>query len=207
MLEQNHIDDKFKEIAEKIIAMKNADLAIREKLVQSGQLSKGYHDEMKEMHHKNALELNEIIDDIGYPTIDKVGKEASEASWLVIQHAIGQPAFMKKCLLLLERAVNECKADPIDLAHLKDRILVFQERPQFYGTQYDWDEKGELSPNIMDDAVKVDERRKSIGLNSIEEQTKVIRNHAKLEKQTPPEDFEKRKQEIEAWKIEVGWKN
>ena len=207
MLDQNHIDNKYKAIAEKIIAMKNADLAIRDKLVKSGQLSKGYHDEMKEMHNKNALELNEIIDDIGYPTIDKVGKEASEASWLVIQHAIGQPAFMKKCLLLLERAVNECKADPIDLAHLKDRILVFQDRPQYYGTQYDWDENGELSPNIMDDAVKVDERRKSIGLNSIEEQTKVIRNHAKLEKQTPPEDFEKRKQEIEAWKIEVGWKN
>ncbi len=33
MLEQNHIDDKYKEIAEKIIAMKNADLAIRDKLV------------------------------------------------------------------------------------------------------------------------------------------------------------------------------
>jgi hypothetical protein len=206
MLDQNHIDNKYKAIAEKIIAMKNADLAIREKLVKSGQLSKGYHDEMKEMHNKNALELNEIIDDIGYPTVDKVGKEASEASWLVIQHAIGQPAFMKKCLLLLEGAVNECKADIIDLAHLKDRILVFQDRPQYYGTQYDWDENGELSPNIMDDAVNVDERRKSIGLNSIEEQTKVIRNHAKLEKQTPPEDFEKRKQDIEAWKIEVGWK-
>ena len=206
MLDQNHIDDKYKDIAEKIIAMKNADLAIRDKLVKSGLLSKGYNHEMKEMHNKNSLELNKIIDDIGYPTIDKVGKEASEASWLVIQHAIGQPAFMKKCLLLLERAVNECKADPIDLAHLKDRILVFQDRPQYYGTQYDWDENGELSPNIMDDAVKVDERRKSIGLNSIEEQTKVIRNHAKLEKQTPPEDFEKRKQEIEAWKIEVGWK-
>lgn len=206
MLVQNHIDDKYKDIAEKIIAMKNADLAIREKLVQSGQLSKGYHDEMKEMHNKNASELNEIIDDIGYPTVDKVGKEASEASWLVIQHAIGQPAFMKKCLLLLERAVRECKADPIDLAHLKDRILVFQDRPQFYGTQYDWDKNGELSPNIMDDIEKVNERRKSIGLNSIEEQTKVIRNHAKLEKQTPPEDFEKRNQEIEAWKIEVGWK-
>ncbi len=206
MWEQNHIDDKYKSIAEIIIAMKNGDLAIRDKLVKSGQLSKGYHDEMKEMHNKNALALNEIIDEIGYPTVDKVGKEASEASWLVIQHAIGQPTFMKKCLLLLENAVNEGKANPKDLAHLKDRILVFQDRPQYYGTQYDWDENGELSPNIMDDIVKVNERRKSIGLNSIEEQTMVIRNRAKLEKQTPPEDFEKRKQDIEAWKIEVGWK-
>ena len=206
MSKHNYIDDKYKDIAERIIAMKNADLAIRDKLVKSGQLSKGYHDEMKEMHNKNALALNEIIDEIGYPTVNKVGKEASEASWLVIQHAIGQPAFMKKCLLLLENAVNECIANPIDLAHLKDRILVFQDRPQYYGTQYDWDENGELSPNTMDDIVKVNERRKSIGLNSIEEQTNAIRSHAKLEEQTPPEDFEKRKQDIKAWKIEVGWK-
>jgi hypothetical protein len=182
MREKVHVNDKYKVIAEKIIAMKNGDLALRDKLVKSGLLSKGYNHEMKEMHNKNALALNEIIDEIGYPTVDKVGKEASEASWLVIQHAIGQPTFMKKCLLLLENAVNEGKANPKDLAHLKDRILVFQDRPQYYGTQYDWDENGELSPNIMDDIVKVNERRKSIGLNSIEEQTMVIRNRAKLEK-------------------------
>jgi hypothetical protein len=51
--------------------------------------------------------LNKIIDEIGYPTIEKVGKEASEAAWLVIQHAIGQPHFMKKCVKLLKNAANQ----------------------------------------------------------------------------------------------------
>lgn len=86
----------YKSIAKKIIDLKNVDLALRNKLVQSEQLSEGYNEEMKELHNRNAKILNDIIDTIGYPTIDKVGKEANEATWLVIQHSIGHPEFMKK---------------------------------------------------------------------------------------------------------------
>lgn len=195
----------YKSIAEKIIDLKNADLALRDKLVQNGQLSKGYNEEMKELHNRNAKTLNDIIDTIGYPTVDKVGKEASEATWLIIQHSIGQPEFMKKCAELLEIAVRENKAGPINLAYLTDRIAVFEGKPQLYGTQFDWDEIGELSPNPIDNLTKVNKRRKSIGLNSLEEQTEIIRRQAQTENQTPPTDFEKRKGEIKEWKKMVGW--
>lgn len=195
----------YKSIAREIIELKNADLALRDKLVQSGQLSGGYNEEMKELHNRNANALNNIIDTIGYPTLDKVGKEASEATWLVIQHSIGQPQFMKKCAELLLTAVNENKADPKNLAYLTDRIAVFEGKPQLYGTQFDWDENGNLNPNLFDDLTKVNERRKSIGLNTLEAQTKIIRRHAKSENESPPTDFEIRKQEIEEWKKEVGW--
>lgn len=66
----------YKSIAEKIIELKNADFILREKLLKSGKLSEGYDEEMKELHDKNAKILNDIIDTIGYPTIDKVGREA-----------------------------------------------------------------------------------------------------------------------------------
>ncbi len=190
----------YKSIAEKIIELKNTDLTLRDKLVQSGQLSEGYNEEMKKLHNKNAEILNDIIDTIGYPTIDKVGKEANEATWLVIQHSIEQPEFMKKCAELLEIAVSENNADPNNLAYLTDRIAAFEEKPQLYGTQFDWDENGKLSPNHFDNLTKVNERRKSIGLNTLEEQTEIIRRQAKNENQLPPKDFEKRKQEIEQWK-------
>ena len=195
----------YKEIAEIIIGLKNADLEFRDKLIQSGQLSDGYNEEMKELHNRNAKTLNEIIDKIGYPTTIKVGEEASEAAWLVIQHSIGQPEFMKKCMNLLEVAVSENEATPKNLAYLIDRIAVFEGKPQLYGTQFDWDENGSLSPNIFDDLTKVNERRKSIGLNTLEEQTKKIREQAINENQSPPSDFEIRKQEIEEWKRNVGW--
>ncbi|WP_062052843.1 DUF6624 domain-containing protein [Aquimarina longa] len=195
----------YNEIAEKIIELKNTDLEFREKLIESGKLSEGYNKEMAEIHNKNAKTLNEIINKIGYPTLDKVGKEANEATWLIIQHSIGQPNFMKKCVKLLEIAVHQNKANSKNLAYLTDRIAVFENKPQLYGTQFDWDESGELSPNIFDDLKKVNQRRKSIGFNSIEEQTKIIRKQAKNNKQSPPTDFEKRKQEIEEWKKTVGW--
>ncbi len=196
----------YKSIAKEIIELKKADLTLRDKLAQSGQLSEGYHEKMKELHNKNAKTLNNIIDKIGYPTTDKVGKEANEATWLVIQHSIGQPKFMKKCAKLLKRAVSENKAEPKDLAYLTDRIAVFEEKPQLYGTQFDWDENGKLSPNPFDDLAKVNKRRKSIGLHTLEEQIQIIRRQAKNENQSPPKDFEQRRQEIEQWKKNVGWK-
>lgn len=195
----------LKNIAENIIDLKNADLALREKLIQSGQLSNGYNEEMKELHNRNAKILSAIIDTIGYPTIDKVGKEANEATWLIIQHSIAQPEFMKKCAKLLEKAVSENKADQKSLAYLTDRIAVFEGKEQLYGTQFDWDEHGNLSPNPFDDINKVNKRRVSIGLNTLEEQTEIIRRQAKNEKQSPPIDFEERKQEFEEWKRNVGW--
>jgi hypothetical protein len=192
-------------IARKIIELKNADLALRQQLIDTGRLGKGYDKEMEKLHNKNAAILNEIIDSIGYPTIDKVGEEANEASWLIIQHSISQPHFMRKCVKILEQAVKEGKAKHKNLAYLTDRIAVFEGNPQLYGTQFDWDENGQLTPKTFDDLAKVNRRRKSIGLNTLEEQTEIIREQAKKENQAPPADFEKRKQEMEDWKRKVGW--
>lgn len=196
---------KYNEIAEIIVGLKNTDLELREKLILREQLSNGYNEEMKELHNRNTKILSVIIDKIGYPTKNKVGEVASEAAWLVIQHSIGQPEFMKKCMNLLEVAVNENIANPKKLAYLTDRIAVFEGKPQLYGTQFDWDQNGNLSPNIFDDLTKVNERRKSIGLNTLEEQTEKIREQAIKENQSPPLDFEIRKQEFEEWKRNVGW--
>lgn len=196
-----------RKLSAKIISLKNADLALRDKLVKTGELGNGYNEEMRAMHNSNAAALQEIIAVIGYPSIAKVGKEASDAAWLVIQHAVEQPEFMKNCLNLLQKAVDQSEADPKSLAYLSDRIAVFEGKPQLYGTQFDWDEHGELSPNLYDDLVKVNERRQAIGLNSLEDQTQLIRANAKQENLLAPKDFEQREKEVEDWKKRVGWVN
>ena len=192
-------------IAGKIIELKNADLALRDKLLKSGQLSDSYNEEMQKLHNSNAKTLSELIETIGYPTIGKVGKEASEAAWLIIQHSIGDPIFMRRSAELLRIAVDANEADPINLAYLTDRIAAFENRPQLYGTQFDWDEKGNLTPNLFDDLRRVNDRRKSIGLNSLEEQTQLMQKRVVEEKQMPHVDFEKRKIALEEWKKSVGW--
>ncbi|GAL76231.1 hypothetical protein JCM19275_637 [Nonlabens ulvanivorans] len=194
----------YPEIAHKIIQLKDADLALRDELIQKGQLSNGYDTDMEQLHIKNAEQLDEIINLIGYPTIEKVGQEASEAAWLIIQHAISKPDFMKKCVQLLQHTDHNDTVK-LNLAYLTDRIAVFEERQQLYGTQFDWDANGELSPQAYDDLNKVNERRKALDLPTLEEQTQMIRQRAKEEKQSTPTDFEKRKKEIRAWKKKVGW--
>lgn len=194
-----------KDIPDIIIGLQHADLELRERLILEGKLGEGYNKEMEALHNQNAEVLNEIIDSIGFPTVEKVGNQSAYSAWLVIQHSIGKPEFMKKCAQLLEIEVKKKKADPRNLAYLTDRIATFENKPQLYGTQFDWDENGELSPNDFDDINKVNQRRKSIGLNSLEQQTEIIRTQAKNENHSPPKDLVQRKIEMEEWKKLVGW--
>jgi len=195
----------YNTFAKRIIELKNLDLALREKLIQSGQLEQGYNMAMETLHNSNAKALDQIIEKIGYPTILKVGEKASKAAWLVIQHAISQPPFMKKCFELLKKAVSRENASPLDLAYLTDRIAVFEGGAQLYGTQFDWDESGVLNPQPFDDLAQVNQRRKALGLNTLEEQTELLRNRARQENQKPPRDFAKRRKEFEQWRKRVGW--
>lgn len=195
----------FKDIPEIIIRLQNADLELRDQLISEGKLGEGYNKEMEALHNHNAEVLNGIIDIIGFPTVEKIGKEAAYAAWLVIQHSIGKPEFMRKSAELLVIEVRQKKADSRNLAYLTDRIATFENKPQLYGTQFDWDENGELSPNRFDNITNVNQRRKSIGLNTLEEQTEIIITQAKKENHSPPKDLNQRKKEMEEWKKSVGW--
>ncbi|MDA0774276.1 MAG: hypothetical protein O2914_00350 [Bacteroidetes bacterium] len=191
--------------ATKIIELKTADLCLRDQLLKAGLLQDGYHPQMEKLHLKNARTLDTIIQKMGYPTIDKVGKAASEAAWLVIQHAISNPSFMKKCQQLLQKAVEQGKANPRDLAYLSDRIATFENRPQLHGTAFDWDQKGLLSPKRYDNLQKVNQRRKALGLIPLEDQIKKMQKQAKKEGQQPPKDFKNREKALRIWQKKVGW--
>lgn len=195
----------YKVVAGILIKMKNEDLELRAKLLESGEMGTGYNDEMEQLHTANKERLDEIIKRIGYPTIEKVGKEANEAAWLIVQHSIGHPKFMKNCLELLENEVNDTMESKRNLAYLSDRIAVFENKKQRYGTQFDWDENGDLSPNKFDDLTKVNQRRNAIGLNTLEEQTLIMRRQAKEENQLAPKDFKEREQLYNEWRRKKGW--
>lgn len=185
--------------------MQQSDLELREHLLRSGQLSEGYHPDMEALHLRNAYQLEVIIDQIGFPTIDTVGAEGAAAAWLLLQHAISRPAFQRRCATLLEKAVQEQRADAMHLAYLRDRIAVFEGQPQHYGTQFDWDETGQLAPQPCEDPHLVDQRRLALGLNTLEEQTEDMRRRAREEGQQPPANPGQRKKDFDAWRRRVGW--
>ena len=195
----------YQQFSDIIFDLQQKDFELRNHLISTGKLGEGYNAEMAELHDSNASILEKIIDKIGFPIVEKLGPESAYSAWIIIQHSIGKPHFMKKCAELLAIEVQRKKADPRNLAYLTDRIAVFENKPQNYGTQFDWDEKGELTASPVDDIKKVNQRRKSLGLNTLQEQTEIIRNQAKAENHLPTEDFEKRKAEMEKWKRNVGW--
>ena len=196
---------QYPDIADRLIALARADHKMRQHLIDTGQLSDGYHTEMRNVHLRNADALGRILTDVGYPTPAKVGDEASAAAWLIVQHAIECPSLMRTACALLCIAVESCEAEAVHLAYLSDRIAVYSGEPQQYGTQFDWDAAGMMSPYPVDDVVAVDRRREALGLYPLAEQTQVMRRQAAREKQSPPADWIQRQADFEAWRKRIGW--
>lgn len=184
------------------------DLSTRRTLIETGELfAGGYHPRMREVHERNADRLSAVIEAIGWPTAALVGEEAAEAAWLIAQHAIGRPAFFRRCAGLVADAVERGEAPGWRAAMMVDRIRAFEGRPQIYGAQFDWDEQGDLSPLPIEDAEGLDERRRSVGLNTIAERQAEMRRQAQVEGERPPADRGAHRADAERWAIEVGWRS
>lgn len=189
-----------------LLSMAAEDLRVREELVGDGSLFEGYHPRMREVHERNAERLLAILDEHGWPGHSRVGEEAAEAAWLVLQHAIGNPALQRRGLFLLSEAAASGDVPMVQLAMLDDRVRICEGRAQRYGTQYDWDEHGLLSPLPIEDEANVDARRREIGLAGLALDTRRKRETAVREGQRPPADRSAREREKEEWLRSTGWR-
>ena len=133
-------------LAAELIALRERDLTMRAELASDGSLLDGYHPRMEVVHRANAARLREIIAEHGWPGTPLVGVRGAEAAFLIAQHAIGEPPFMRRCRELLAAAVAAGAAPAWQLAYLDDRINVFEDRPQHYGTQLRPGANGRLEP-------------------------------------------------------------
>src|SRR5689334_20169251 len=115
-----------------LVAMAAEDAATRERLARDASLFEGYHAEMEAVHRRHAVRLRAIIAAVGWPGRSLVGEDGADAAWLVVQHAIGEPAFLRAMLPILQQAAADGEADPAGVAMLEDRIRVFEGRPQRY---------------------------------------------------------------------------
>ncbi len=189
-------------LAAELVAMADADLRVRQELATDGSLWAGYHPRMQAVHDRNAGRLTEILDTHGWPGRSLVGERAAHAAWLILQHAIGHPDLLRRGLALLQAApAGEVSA--IELAMLDDRIRGFEGRGQLYGTQFDWDDEGQMSPLPIEDPAGVDQRRATVGLGPLAE---AVERHRAESGETAPADRERRRREQEAWLERVGWR-
>jgi hypothetical protein len=195
------------ELARELVHMAEEDQVVRAELAREGHLFRGYHPRMAEVHSRNAERLEEIIRERGWPGRALAGERGARAAWLVLQHAIAYPALMRRGLDLMREAAAAGQVSQAELAMLEDRIRVLEGRPQRYGTQYDWDERGEMSPLPIDDPEGVDDRRLSVGLPRLAENTQRVREGTRAAGEQPPPDPAQRRQEAETWARMVGWRH
>lgn len=192
-------------LAAELVALSDEDQRVRAELLAEGTLFDGYNPRMEEVHVRNAARLEAIVDEHGWPGRDLVGEAGSRAAFLVVQHAISLPSLQRRALPLLEEVAERGDVDPVQVAYLDDRIRTHEGRGQRYGTQFDWDENGELSPLPLEDPEGVDERRAAVGLPPLEEKLGQMRADMSAEK--PPADWAERRREIDAWARSVGWRD
>jgi hypothetical protein len=114
----------------------------------------------------NLMKVKAILDQHGWLGPDQVGGKASNALFLVIQHA--DLKTQQHYLPMMREAVKAKKAKASSLALLEDRVALGENRRQIYGSQIRRDNstgKYYLAP--LEDPESVDERRAAMGLGRL----------------------------------------
>lgn len=195
------VDERLRD---ELLAMRDEDQRVRAEVVRGTSAFAGYHPRMEEVHGRNAARLKEIIAEHGWPGRSLVGEDGVHAAWLIAQHAIGDPPFQRQALVMLREAASKDEVPTAMVAFLEDRVCMLEGRPQVYGTQFEPGDDGMPRPYAIADAEHVNERRRAVGLNTIEERTRELRVGEQAEYDPAARaDYQRR---FEEWLKEVGWR-
>jgi 23S rRNA (guanosine2251-2'-O)-methyltransferase len=128
-------------------------------------------DALLAVNTENVTWLSEIIEVHGWPGLRSVGVEGADAAWLLARHADAANEARRAWLPVLGAAVESGDADPRHFATLVDRTAVIAGELQQYGTIVVLADDGEPELTVpVHDAGKLDERRASIGLPTLDEE-------------------------------------
>jgi hypothetical protein len=186
-------------LREELLAMRDEDLRVREALAETGELFQGYAPAMEAVHRRNAARLRELVAAHGWPGRAAAGDDGAEAAWLVAQHAIGEPAFLRATLAALQDATARGEVPAWQPAMLDDRIRMYEGRPQRYGSQLVPDADGWLRPYEIEDPDGVEARRAAVGLRPLAE-------HVAGAGRQEVDDRARFDREYHGWLRRVGWR-
>ncbi|HZT43691.1 MAG TPA: DUF6624 domain-containing protein [Chthonomonadaceae bacterium] len=131
--------------------------------------------QMEAVDKDNTAWMKAVVAKYGWPGISLVGKDGSQAAWLLVQHADRDRAFQKHCLQLMQEADKKGDVDKTELAYLTDRVLVGEHKKQIYGTQLQ-QKNGEMLPSPIEDEANVDKRRAAMGMEPLADYLKMSRD-------------------------------
>lgn len=183
-----------KPLQAKLLSIFDEDQGIRRQFIaaqkQYGYKSRQVDSLGKVMMFKDSINLirvTEILDHNGWVGPDKVGRQASQTLFLVIQHA--DLKTQQKYLPFMREAVKNKKTEPSALALLEDRVALREGRRQIYGSQVGLDEQTQKHYVLpLEDPDNVDRRRAGVGLGPLADYVKtwdIVWNVEEYKKQLP----------------------
>lgn len=183
-----------KPLKEELLAIWHEDQDIRNEAIEAwkktGKENPIYDSLTKIIQYKDSIHLikiAKILDEQGWVGKDKVGVQANQTLWLVIQHS--NLKTQQKYLPIMRNAVKEGKCEARWLALTEDRIALREGRKQIYGSQLNLNkETNKYYVAPLEDPDNVDKRRIGVGLEPIKEYLKqwdIIWNVEEYKKQLP----------------------
>jgi hypothetical protein len=118
----------------------------------------------------NQKRVGEIFAEHGFVGFDLAGESGSRNFWMIVQHSDHNPKFQKEVLTEMKKEVDKQNAISTNYGLLVDRVNLNTGQSQIYGTQVTYNmNNGQAYPKKLEDSINVNQRRKSIGLEPIEE--------------------------------------
>jgi hypothetical protein len=126
----------------------------------------------------NYFKLWQIFITHGFPNYDLAGETGSANFWLLMQHQDKHVKFQEAVLEKMKVEMEKGKASSVNYAYLRDRVNVNSGKLQIYGTQMILNADGtSYVPQPVIEPEKLNERRASVGLDSIEAYIQLMNTH------------------------------
>jgi len=132
--------------------------------VRSGDRSKG---SMGEVDRTNMIQFVSIVEKCGFDAIKEQGTETVNNAWFIVQHGHKQlrEKYVDDFMECTEEGLLEFKT----MALMIDRMLVDNDKPQIYGSQFGYAAKtGKQVMSPIEDMDRMIHLRDSLGLMPIE---------------------------------------
>jgi len=127
--------------------------------------NKAIWDDIGKIDADNTRYLKSILPADGWFRFKRDGKQVASDAWLIVQHSPDRE-FQRRVLGRMATLIATGDASGADYALLYDRVAIFDGKRQRYGSQITC-VNGRFEPSVVENAVKLDELRASVGLEPI----------------------------------------
>jgi len=166
-----------------ILDLEKTDQKIRKGMVSAENINKTDINEFNRVNAEIQKKLKLLLNNNGWPTKKDIGVTGLNALGILLTHS--DEKMLIQALAYFKSLFEKGNISGHYVALITDKLLVSKGKKQLYGTQFNT-ANGKLVLSPIKDKINVDERRKEMGLMSLEEYTKFFRE---IEKQNTSKEL------------------